>query len=263
MTQRILRQLLLAGLSIALSTALLDASPALASGELYPGQDVTVNLSAIPGYRQPAKMRLHLPARHRIAAKKTADAASEPGEESGAAALTPKTPHKSAAKQLAAAVPPAPQPAPAGSGTAAIPFSFEPSAEAPKPPEAKPQASIAPVRKPTPEKGSVKGLAKQASVLFDAGSPALSDNTTATLNDLAFSLKTALASGGDRIEIIGFGGQPGEKSSAARRLSLERALAVRQALVVDGVPVDRIDVKALGGVEDSGATDRVDIFVKS
>ena len=64
---------------------------------------------------------------------------------------------------------------------------------------------------------------------------------------------------------IAYGGAPGDKSSDARRISLKRALAVREALIVDGVPADRIDVRALGGVsaDDSGATDRVDIFVKA
>jgi outer membrane protein OmpA-like peptidoglycan-associated protein len=110
-----------------------------------------------------------------------------------------------------------------------------------------------------------KGLSKQASVLFNANSFALSDNTNATLNDLAFSLKTALASGASRVELVGYGGHPGSTSSSARRLSLERALAVRQALIADGVPAERIDVRALGGVpaNDHGATDRVDIFIKS
>ncbi len=38
---------------------------------------------------------------------------------------------------------------------------------------------------------------------------------------------------------------------------------MRQALIVDGVPANRIDVRALGGVTDNGPTDRVDIFVKA
>ena len=68
-------------------------------------------------------------------------------------------------------------------------------------------ASARPLPKITPP----KGLTKQAAVLFDAGSAALSDTSTARLNDLAFSLKTALANGADHIELIAYGGAPGDK----------------------------------------------------
>ncbi len=122
-------------------------------------------------------------------------------------------------------------------------------------------AKAAPLPKITPP----KGLTKEQVVLFDTGSSALSENSKARLNDLAFSLKTALANGASQIELIAYAGAPGDTSSAARRLSLKRALAVREALIVDGVPAGRIDVRALGGVKesDNGATDRVDIFVKA
>ena len=79
---------------------------------------------------------------------------------------------------------------------------------------------------------------------------------------MAPSLNAALAGGASRLELVGYGGQPGEKDSDSRRLSLKRAIAVRQALIGAGLPANRIDVRALGGVEDNGATDRVDIFVK-
>jgi len=59
-----------------------------------------------------------------------------------------------------------------------------------------------------------------------------------------------------------YGGTLGDKSSDARRLSLRRALTVRQLLIDNGVPSDRIDVRALGGAE-QGMPDRVDVFVKA
>jgi outer membrane protein OmpA-like peptidoglycan-associated protein len=160
----------------------------------------------------------------------------------------------------------------------AIPFSLSDST-----PSAPPPAKPAPVReKPqTPQRTASieqppektrdtmpkvpvdKGLSKQAAILFDTGSADLSKSSTARLNDLAFSLKTALANGADHVELDAYAGPPGDKSSNSRRLSLRRALAVREALIVDGVPPVRIDVRALGGVTDNGATDRVDIFVKA
>ena len=65
------------------------------------------------------------------------------------------------------------------------------------------------------------------------------------------------------MQLLAFGGPPGEKSSNTRRLSLKRALVVRQILIDDGVPSERIDVRALGGTDDDGPPDRVDVFLKS
>jgi hypothetical protein len=33
-------------------------------------------------------------------------------------------------------------------------------------------------------------------------------------------------------------------------------------LIEDGVPSEKIDVHAMGGADDGGATDRVDVFVR-
>ena len=49
--------------------------------------------------------------------------------------------------------------------------------------------------------------------------------------------------------------------STARRISLSRAMAVRSALVADGVPSARIFVRALGEQYGDGPPDRVDISV--
>jgi hypothetical protein len=38
---------------------------------------------------------------------------------------------------------------------------------------------------------------------------------------------------------------------------------IRQILIEDGVPSERIDVRAMGGIDDSGAPDRVDVFVNA
>jgi hypothetical protein len=43
---------------------------------------------------------------------------------------------------------------------------------------------------------------------------------------------------------------------------LKRALAIRQALIDDGVEPGRIDVRAMGGA-DTGPSDRVDVYVKA
>jgi outer membrane protein OmpA-like peptidoglycan-associated protein len=55
-------------------------------------------------------------------------------------------------------------------------------------------------------------------------------------------------------------GKPDDPSTA-RRVSLSRAMAVRSALVADGVPSARIFVRALGEQYGDGPPDRVDIAV--
>jgi hypothetical protein len=40
-------------------------------------------------------------------------------------------------------------------------------------------------------------------------------------------------------------------------------LVIRQILIEDGVPSERIDVRAMGGIDDHGAPDRVDVFVNA
>jgi outer membrane protein OmpA-like peptidoglycan-associated protein len=287
-----MRIFLLSGAS-ALGLMLAAATPAAA--QMYPGEDVTVNPNALGGpgslvypggllppgatSRNLPPVHLHPPGEHvRHHARRRSHVARQ-APQSQAPAETPAEAPAETPTEVAVAptpapareAPPPPRPAARTASTgpaaspSAIPFSLDDSpAPAPKPPKAAPAtpsrvASAEPLPKITPQ----PGRSKQAAVLFDADSATLSDTSTARLNDLAFSLKTALANGADHVELDAYAGTPGDKSSAARRLSLKRALSVREALIVDGVPAARINVRALGGVSDNGATDRVDIFVKA
>ena len=74
-------------------------------------------------------------------------------------------------------------------------------------------------------------------------------------------MNAALSAGASRIQLDAFGGPRGDKSSESRRLSLKRALVVRELLIEDGVPSEKIDVRAMGGIDDNGVADRVDVFV--
>lgn len=106
-------------------------------------------------------------------------------------------------------------------------------------------------------------LTKHGAVLFEKG---VSEPSAAQFNGvkvLAGDLTAALESGASRVELEAYGGTPGDKSMDARRLSLKRALAVRQLLIDDGVPSSRIDVRAMGGTDDRGPADRVDVFVRA
>lgn len=96
--------------------------------------------------------------------------------------------------------------------------------------------------------------------------PNASDPTNAAVSAvraLANSLSASLGDGSARVQLMAYAGPRGEKSSDTRRLSLKRALVVRQLLIDDGLPSDRIDVFALGGSDDNGPLDRVDVYVKN
>jgi outer membrane protein OmpA-like peptidoglycan-associated protein len=174
---------------------------------------------------------------------------------------------------------PTPAKAPARSSAThnapAIPFSFGDDSEAPPAvaPQAAEPARASPVKtasipphetRESPAAGSDHtALTKRGAVMFDKG---VSDPSPAQFKGvklLAGDLSQALESGVSRVELEAYGGAPGDKSSDARRLSLKRALAVRQLLIDSGVPSARIDVRAMGGIDDHGSPDRVDVFVRT
>lgn len=107
------------------------------------------------------------------------------------------------------------------------------------------------------------GLKRQTVIPFANGASSLAPADVNSIHTLAASLTAALSSTTTRVELAAFAGPRGDKSSDSRRLSLKRALVVRELLIEDGVPSERIDVRAMGGTDDSGATDRVDVFLRS
>jgi hypothetical protein len=64
-----------------------------------------------------------------------------------------------------------------------------------------------------------------------------------------------------RLEILGYASGTAETNRESRRLSLERALAVRSYLIDQGVRRTRIDVRALGPTASDGPADRVDLLL--
>jgi outer membrane protein OmpA-like peptidoglycan-associated protein len=131
------------------------------------------------------------------------------------------------------------------------------------PPPAPHVASIEPPRTP-PATRKVSGDtvgARRGSIGFEANA---SDPTGAALQSvskIADSLNASLGGGAARVQLLAYAGPRGGKSSDARRLSLKRALIVRQLLIDAGVPSERIDVRAMGGADD-GAAERVDVLLK-
>lgn len=106
-------------------------------------------------------------------------------------------------------------------------------------------------------------MTKRGAVLFDRGISNPSPPQLHGVKLLAGDVSSALETGASRVQLEAYGGPPGDKSSDARRLSLKRALAVRQLLIDNGVPSNRIDVRAMGGADDKGPNDRVDVFVRA
>jgi len=253
---------ILAGCTLAAALAL-AAAPAAA--QMYPGADVTANPAGpgrvllqpgepFPGQPLPP-IHLHMPEHHAAVAHPH----RAPRHKPRVAQQPPPAPP--AAIQSAPAETPRPAPTIDAGGALGDQGTLLPPAEKPA---AKPRkmASTEPAPVATPGTATAQGLARQAVILFGQSSTALSAADSARLRDLVPSLSAALTGGASRIELVGYGGQPGEKNSDSRRLSLKRAIAVRQGLIAAGLSASRIDVRALGGVDDNGATDRVDIFVR-
>ena len=102
------------------------------------------------------------------------------------------------------------------------------------------------------------GFSVLTRVRFQSGKTALGDEAKAVLDTLA----ARLLANEERVRLAAFSGQPGDSSSDARRLSLERALTVRTYLASKGVPASRVDLLVFGG-SSSGAPDRVDVLVRA
>jgi outer membrane protein OmpA-like peptidoglycan-associated protein len=153
----------------------------------------------------------------------------------------------------ARAVPPAPQPSlpEVVPDTAAI-APIEPPAVPPgSPPLPPPPVSdkAATVAAPT-----TSGLR----LTFAPGESALSPESSESIKQL-----TAGGPLGDltTFNVLAYAPGKADDPSTARRISLSRAMAVRSALVADGVPSARIFVRALGEQFGDGPPDRVDVSV--
>ena len=96
-------------------------------------------------------------------------------------------------------------------------------------------------------------------VIFNGASPRL----TAVGEGRLKALARVLAESDARVQLKAYGGGSSETVSAARRLSLSRALAVRSFLIEQGIRSTRIDVRALGIAKDDGPAERVDVLLLS
>jgi outer membrane protein OmpA-like peptidoglycan-associated protein len=113
-----------------------------------------------------------------------------------------------------------------------------------------PAAPVAPAAAPATAVGGTR-------VVFSSGSADLPDGAKPVLDAVARQL-----AGNDRnrLQLVGYAGRAADDANQARRVSLQRALAVRTYLMEHGVPNTRMDVRALGNrTEENDPPDRVDV----
>jgi outer membrane protein OmpA-like peptidoglycan-associated protein len=186
----------------------------------------------------------------------------------------PATPAPAPAPQAGAptpVVPATPAPAPAPTATPAPSVAAAPPAAAPAPvpqaapapaapqaappPAPAPQVAAAPTP-PRPVPAPVPGPGGLVTLAFPGGQGDLPAADLAALDALA----KQYATGEDRLQIRAYAASTvSDGGSGARRLSLTRALAVRQYLIDKGIRSTRIDVRALGAPTDGSAADRVEV----
>lgn len=211
---------------------------------LYPGGEYSRSVPPLfyPGERG-GPIRLHMSGPHRRVIARAAPPKTKP-------------PVRVARAEPAPVRTPAPSSAPASNVN---PFGGAPDlsnvfgSAAPPPPKTAPAGPVT----------GNENLTKRSVILFAKDAPDPAKGALGSIKFLANDLNAAMSGPNARIELQAFGGGKGDKGSEARRLSLKRALAIRQVLIDDGVAPDRIDVRAMGGVDDMGPADRVDVYVKA
>jgi outer membrane protein OmpA-like peptidoglycan-associated protein len=216
---------------------------------------VTVDLhalDALPGVKPEAKG----PATHKAIVKtdqrRVAAAKQGPASPQSATEIPVATPP--IATTPPTAVPPPPP--------AALPAGPPPTAEfAPVTPAAPTEQATPPPPPP------ISDTATSAATKADAGlrvtfGPGNADLSPASAEAIKNFVQSAPGGDGATFNVVAFAAGTPDDPSTARRLSLSRALAVRSALMADGVTSSRIrQVRALGAAGGDEAPDRVDLAV--
>ncbi|HAX91542.1 MAG TPA: hypothetical protein DCY07_04950 [Rhodospirillaceae bacterium] len=98
-----------------------------------------------------------------------------------------------------------------------------------------------------------------SSISFDRGSDKLDSDAVEIVEQLVVIMKK---SGGARITLVAYSDTDGTISPReARRISLNRALAIRDFMTTKGIASSRVDVRPMGANVPSGDMDRVDVKV--
>jgi outer membrane protein OmpA-like peptidoglycan-associated protein len=126
---------------------------------------------------------------------------------------------------------------------------------------APPAAESAPPPPPVSDKAATNAAPTVSGlrVTFASGQSELSPESVAAIKQFASGPTTGDTSS---FNVMAYAPGSPDDPSTARRVSLSRAMAVRSALVADGVPSARIYVRALGAQSGDGPPDRVDVNVE-
>ncbi len=180
--------------------------------------------------------------------------AARPGTERPATQVP--RPARPAPTQAGLPTPP-PVPAPVGEQAAptasiALPAAQLPAAQLPS----GPPPSAAPVASASAPAAAV--AQSNLRILFTGAQTELSADNAAAIKELA-----AGQQGNDSAtyNVVAYATGASDDASVARRLSLSRALAVRNALIAGGITSSRVYVRALGSQSAGGPPDRADLTV--
>lgn len=182
----------------------------------------------------------------------------EPRRTTSSQATSPVTP--SLAPQVAAPQAISPSGVPtvtAPTREAALPIVTPPAAEvAPIP------AAPAPTGEPPPPPVSAASTTRASEspagmrLTFDAAS---TDLSTASMDAIRRFIGSTSSRDSTTFNVMAYAAGKADDPSVARRISLSRALAVRSALIAEGIASSRIFVRALGAQGGGGPPDRVDV----
>ena len=116
-----------------------------------------------------------------------------------------------------------------------------------------PDAGTTATAEQTAAKPPIDGMLR---LTFNPESSVISDAAKAQLGPLVEKLTTDVLL---RVQVLAYAGGDDDASSHARGISLARALAMRNYLSAQGIPMDRMDIKALGNSAQEEPADRVDL----
>lgn len=203
-----------------------------------------------------------------IAAAVAAAVALGPGAAPGVAALAASGGPVAAAVAAGVSPPlwlaqagPAPAPRQGGGGAAPEAVPPAPTGEPPAPPVLSPNPAVPPPGPPTAPQAAVPQLPLGMERLPQGGvrvrfarpeETGLEPPVVAALAEFGRRLAATSVGqpGGGRVTVVGQVSDPRMDTSTSRRISLDRALAVRAALVSGGLNETRVDVRALGRTEE-------------
>lgn len=127
------------------------------------------------------------------------------------------------------------------------------------------EASEVPAAAPTPRETETSAPPRSdggggflTRILFEANDEELSETARNKLVDVAEHMRQNER---ERVALMSFAAGGTEEDSAARRLSLTRALEVRRFLMEQDIRSTRVDVRAKGNQGNSDPRDRVDIVI--